>query len=62
MLENIYLTLLKKVIMIEKKLVRFPNESEFIEMEINMDEFDNDKTFEQEMFGWYKGIYISIKL
>jgi hypothetical protein len=47
--------------MMEKKLVRFPNESEFIEMEINMDEFDNDKTFEQEMFGWYKGIYISIK-
>jgi len=27
-----------------------------------MDEFDNDKTFEQEMFGWYKGIYISIKI
>ncbi len=47
--------------MIEKKLVRFPNESEFIEMEINMDEFDNDKTFEHEMFGWYNGMYISIK-
>ena len=46
----------------EKKLIRFPNESEFIEMEINMDEFDKVSEFQYEMFGWYKGMYISIKL
>jgi len=55
------LTLLKKLIMKEKKLVRFPNESEFLEIEINMDEFNMVTIFEHEMFGWYNGMYISIK-
>jgi hypothetical protein len=45
----------------EKRLVRFPNESEFVEMEINMDEFDMVTEFRDEMFGWYKNLYISIK-
>jgi hypothetical protein len=45
----------------EKKLVRFPNESEFLEIEINMDEFNTVTIFEHEMFGWYNGMYISIK-
>ena len=46
----------------EKRLVRFPNESEYLEMEIDMDEFNMVTIFEKEMFGWYKGTYISIKL
>lgn len=45
----------------ELKLVRFPNESEFIEMEIDMTYFDKTIEYEYEMFGWYKGIHISIK-
>jgi len=45
----------------EKRLVRFPNESEFLEMEIDMDEFNMVTIFEHEMFGWYNGMYISIK-
>jgi len=46
----------------ELKLVRFPNESEFIEMEIDMTNFDKTIEYKYEMFGWYKGIHISIKL
>lgn len=46
----------------ELKLVRFPNESEFIEMEIDMTDFNKVTEFQNEMFGWYKGTYISIKL
>jgi hypothetical protein len=44
-----------------KVLVRFPNESYFIEMEINMDEFKPDKEFDDQIFGWYGDTYISIK-
>ena len=46
----------------EKRLVRFPNESEFIEIEMIIDEFNMVTEFEDQMFGWYKGTYISIKL
>ena len=46
----------------EKKLVRFPNESSFIEIELDMNEFDNDYVSTNETFGWYKGTFISIKL
>jgi hypothetical protein len=45
----------------EKRLVRFPNESEFLEIEIEMDDFNMVTIFQDEMFGWYKGMYISIK-
>lgn len=45
----------------EKRLVRFPNESEFIEIEMIIDEFNMVTEFEDQMFGWYKGTYISIK-
>jgi hypothetical protein len=46
----------------EKKLVRFPNESSSIELELDMNEFVKDYVSTNETFGWYKGIYISIKL
>jgi hypothetical protein len=46
----------------EKRLVRFPNECEFLEIEIEMDDFNMVTIFQDEMFGWYKGTYISIKL
>jgi len=46
----------------EKKLVRFPNESEFIEIELDMNEFVKDYVSTNETFGWYKGTFISIKL
>lgn len=41
--------------------MRFPNEGFFIEMTINIDDFTPEKEFETEIFGWYKGIYVSIK-
>lgn len=41
--------------------MRFPNESFFVEMTINMGDFTPEKTFENEVFGWYKGVYVSIK-
>lgn len=45
----------------EKKLVNFPNEGYPIEMEIDMGEFNMVTEFEDLMFGWYNGMYISIK-
>jgi hypothetical protein len=47
--------------MMEKKLVRFPNESSFIEIELDMNEFVKDYVSTNETFGWYKNMYISIK-
>jgi len=45
----------------EKKLVRFPNESSFIEIELDMNEFIKDYVSIDETFGWYKNMYITIK-
>ena len=45
----------------KKVLMRFPNESFFIEFDINMGDFTPEKEFETEVFGWYKGVYVSIK-
>jgi hypothetical protein len=46
----------------ETKLVRFVNESEFLETEIDMREFVPEKVFDTEVFGWYQDVvYISIK-
>jgi hypothetical protein len=45
----------------EKKLVRFPNESSFIEIELDMTEFVKDYISTDETFGWYKNMYITIK-
>ena len=41
--------------------VRFPNESFFNEVFINMDKFKPKNEFKDEIFGWYGDIYISIK-
>lgn len=46
----------------ERRLVRFPNESEFIEMEIDMKQFNLVTIFKDEIFGWYNNLYISIKM
>jgi hypothetical protein len=45
----------------QRHLVRFPNESFFEEVLIETSEFQVVNEFEDESFGWYKGIYISLK-
>jgi hypothetical protein len=42
-------------------LIKFPNESDYIEVEIDMANFSPDKEHDDEVFGWYKDTYISIK-
>jgi hypothetical protein len=42
-------------------LVRFPNESCYEKISIDLSQFNADKSFSDETFGWYKGTYISIK-
>ena len=44
----------------KKVLVRFPNESIHVEMDIDWNEFKIEKEFEFEYFGWYKETYIAI--
>ena len=44
-----------------KLKIRFPNEIFFEELLINLDEFQSVKEFNEEIFGWYKTVYISIK-
>lgn len=41
--------------------VRFPNESSFKEVLIDMSKFKANNEFKDEIFGWYGDIYISIK-
>ena len=43
-----------------KVKMRFPNESCFDDVTINMDEFKPEKEFKDEVFGWYKNTYVSI--
>lgn len=42
-------------------LVRYPNESNHNLMKIDLDDFERRIEFDDEVFGWYKGDYISIK-
>lgn len=44
----------------KKVLVRFPNESYPIVMDINWDEFKIEKEFSTEYFGWYHNVYITV--
>jgi hypothetical protein len=44
-----------------KVLVRFPNESDPVEMLIDLTLFKPEKEFDTEVFGWYDGTYIAIK-
>ena len=46
--------------MTRKAKIKLPNESRWDELVINMDDFLISREFEHEVFGWYKGIYISI--
>lgn len=40
--------------------IRFPNESLWYDSQIDMDLFIRTKEFNDEVFGWYNGTYISI--
>ena len=48
--------------MLEKTKVkmRFPNESHYDDVLINMGDFKPDKEFKDEIFGWWKNTYVSI--
>ena len=52
--------LLKSVSEKTKIMVRFPNESVTFEIELDMDEFHPEKDFGDEIFGYWRGVYISI--
>lgn len=41
--------------------VRFPNESIYDEVLIDLEKFEISNEFEHEIFGWYNGTAISIK-
>jgi hypothetical protein len=43
-----------------KVKMRFPNESYFEDVTINMNEFKPEQEFKDETFGWYKNTYVSI--
>ena len=43
-----------------KHMIRFPNESCFQEASIDISKFKPEMYFENETFGWYGDIYISI--
>lgn len=45
----------------KKVMVRFPNESYFIEIDLDMSQFKPEKEFDDQIFGWYGDIYISVK-
>ena len=44
-----------------KVKMRLPNESCFDDFTINMNEFKPEKEFRDEVFGWYRDTYISLK-
>jgi hypothetical protein len=46
--------------MTRKAKIKLPNESYWDELAINMDDFIISREFEYEVFGWYKGMYVSI--
>jgi hypothetical protein len=43
-----------------KVKMRFPNESYFEDVTIDMNEFKPENEFDDETFGWYKNTYVSI--
>lgn len=43
-----------------KVKMRFPNESYFEDVIINMNDFKPENEFQDEVFGWYKNTYVSI--
>ena len=47
--------------LLEEKYVRFPNESNFILTPVDMTKFIPSQEFDDQIFGFYCGTYISIK-
>jgi hypothetical protein len=45
----------------QKVEVRFPNECYFEEIEMDLNDFKPVNEFDDEVFGWFRDIYISIK-
>ena len=43
-----------------KVKMRFPNESYFEDVTIDMNEFKPEQEFNDETFGWWKNTYVSI--
>jgi hypothetical protein len=41
--------------------MRFPNESYFEDVTIDMNEFKPEQEFKDEIFGWLKDVYVSLK-
>jgi len=44
-----------------KVKIRFPNESIYDEISINLNDFKVDKEFDDEIYGWYQNTYVSLK-
>ena len=44
----------------KKVKVRFPNESDYVEMTIDWNLFEITNEFEKEYFGWYDDTYLAI--
>ena len=53
-------TLTNKTVDMKKVKMRFPNESYFDEVTIDMNEFKPKNEFDTEVFGCYKNTYVSI--
>ena len=53
--------LLKSASQKTKQMVRFPNESTPIEIDLDINEFQLEKDFGDEVFGYWRGVYISVK-
>jgi hypothetical protein len=45
----------------KKILVRFPNESNYEEANLNLEKFEISNEFEHEYFGWYDNTAIALK-
>ncbi len=45
----------------KESLVRFPNESYYEKISIDLSQFNEVESFDDETFGWYKGTYIALK-
>ena len=59
-MQNMEKNLQNNVSEMTKVKMRFPNESFFDEVTIDMNEFKPENEFDSEVFGWYKNTYVSI--
>lgn len=42
-------------------MIRMPNTDNYIQMDIDLRRFTQDRETDIELFGWYEGTYIAIK-